>query len=121
LLRGGSNIINIVNGNNYHFEESTGILPTSGAGAIVMKNRTAPSTNVVDRFYMYSADIVTGNAAPHFRTEAGDVVKLYKETTAIGGPGYVDGVDDPIRKDTTINGYTLEQVVKALQNFGLLA
>jgi hypothetical protein len=81
----------------------------------------APTTSFTDGFKFYSADIVSGNAAPHFRTEAGDVVKLYKETTAIGGAGYVDGVDDPIRKDTTMNGYTLEQVVKALQNFGLLA
>jgi len=78
-LRGGSNMLNIVNGGNFHFEENSGTLATSGAGAIVMKNRTAPSTNVVDRFYMYSADIVAGNAAPHFRTENGSVIKLYKQ------------------------------------------
>jgi hypothetical protein len=81
----------------------------------------SPTLSAVDSFSFYSKDIVAGNAAPHFRTEAGNIIKLYTETTAIGGAGYVDGVDDPIRKDTTINGYTLDQVVKALQNFGLLA
>jgi hypothetical protein len=104
-----------------------GVIPTltnydlNARGVFYAQIGTAPTTLAANTFGMYSADIVAGNAAPHFRTEAGDVVKLYKETTAIGGAGYVDGVDDPIRKDTTMNGYTLEQVVKALQNFGLLA
>jgi hypothetical protein len=78
-LIGGSNRFNIINGGNFHFEEVSGVLATSGAGAIVMKNRIPPSTNVVDRFYLYSADIVAGNAAPHFRTENGSVIKLYKQ------------------------------------------
>jgi predicted small secreted protein len=101
LLRGGTNIINIISGNNYHFEESTGLLTTSGAGCIVMKNRTAPSTNVADRFYLYSADIVAGNAAPHFRTETGDIIKLYQQSSA--------GIT------------TVGQLVTVLQNLGLLS
>ena len=121
LLRGGSNILNIVNANNYHFEESTGTLPTSGAGAIVMKNRTAPSTNVQDRFYLYSADIVAGNAAPHFRTENGSVVKLYQQTTAVASATVVSGSGGNVKHDDTFDGYTVEQVVRALRNTGLLA
>lgn len=32
-----------------------------------------------DSFQQYSADIVAGNAAPHFRTENGSVIKLYRQ------------------------------------------
>jgi hypothetical protein len=76
-------------------------LSTSGAGAIVMKNRTAPSTNVQDRFYLYSADITAGNAAPHFRTENGNIIKLYQQSSA--------GIT------------TVGQLVTVLQNLGLLS
>jgi hypothetical protein len=120
-LIGGSNRFNIINGGNFHFEEGSGVLATSGAGAIVMKNRTAPSTNVVDRFYMYSADIVAGNAAPHFRTEAGDVIKLYKETTGVAAATLVGGGGTTLTDTDTFDGYTMQQVVKALRNLGILA
>lgn len=36
-------------------------------------------TGSTNSFQMYSADITSSNAAPHFRTEAGDIIKLYKE------------------------------------------
>ena len=101
FIRGGTNLLSIVNNNNFHFEESTGLLPTSGAGCIVMKNRTAPSTNVADRFYLYSADITAGNAAPHFRTENGNIIKLYQQSSA--------GIT------------TVAQLVTVLQNLGLLS
>jgi hypothetical protein len=42
-------------------------------------NGTAPNTNHTDIFKIYSADIVAGNAAPHFRTENGSIIKLYKQ------------------------------------------
>jgi hypothetical protein len=100
-LIAGSNRFNIINGGNFHFEETSGVLSTSGAGAIVMKNRTAPSTNVQDRFYLYSADIVAGNAAPHFRTENGNIIKLYQQSSA--------GI------------LTVPQLVTVLQNLGLLS
>jgi hypothetical protein len=32
-----------------------------------------------DQFDIYSADIVAGNAAPHFRTELGHIIKLYQQ------------------------------------------
>jgi hypothetical protein len=121
FLRGGTNIINIISSNNFHFEENSGTLPTTGAGCIVMKNRTAPSTNVQDRFYLYSADIVAGNAAPHFRTENGGIIKLYQETTAITAATLVSNLGTPLTDTDTIDGYTLKQVVKALRNLGILA
>lgn len=45
-------------------------------------NGVAPTTSKADEIKFYSADIVAGNAAPHFRTEVGDVIKLYKQSSA---------------------------------------
>jgi hypothetical protein len=50
-----------------------------GTGQVIMKSATAPTSNGVDQFHLYSADITAGNAAPHFRTENGSVIKLYKQ------------------------------------------
>lgn len=65
----------------------------TNATCFVMKNAsgylgigTAPNA-VADHFSMYSADIVAGNAAPHFRTENGDIQKIY----SIGGWGTPTG------------------------------
>jgi hypothetical protein len=38
-----------------------------------------PTGSFLDHFAMYSADIVAGNAAPHFRTENGSIIKLYQQ------------------------------------------
>lgn len=56
---------------------------TTSAGASMTNgfsilSGVAPSGNVTDAFQFYSADQTAGNAAPHFRTENGDVVKLFK-------------------------------------------
>jgi len=59
----------------------------SGTNVFMQHNGTAPSTNPTDRFLLYSSDIVAGNAAPHFRTENGDIVKLYR----VGGWGLPTG------------------------------
>jgi hypothetical protein len=56
---------------------------------------------VADHFSMYSADIVAGNAAPHFRTENGNIIKLYQQSSA--------GIT------------TVGQLVTVLQNLGLLS
>jgi hypothetical protein len=48
-------------------------------GAGLFQNVTAPTSAVTDNFHFYSNDIVAGNAAPHFRTEAGNTIKLYTE------------------------------------------
>ena len=56
------------------------------ACAFIMQNSlgyniygTIPSTCPINHFAMYSADITAGNAAPHFRTENGSIIKLYKQ------------------------------------------
>jgi hypothetical protein len=82
---------------------------------------TAPSTNITDAFQQYSADITAGNAAPHFRTENGAIVKVYQETTAVGASTLVGGGGTPLTDTDTFDGYTLKQIVKALRNQGLLS
>lgn len=52
-----------------------------------VKNGTAEPAGAVDAFQFYSKDIVAGNSAPHFRTENGDVLKLYKNTALTAADG----------------------------------
>jgi hypothetical protein len=70
---------------------------------------------------MYSADIVGGNAAPHFKTENGNVVKIYQETTGVGAATFVSNTSLIANDTATFDGYTIGQVVKALRNLGILA
>ena len=53
---------------------------TTATNTLTIHNGTIPNGNIVDAIQFYSADIVDGNTAPHFRTENGDVIKLYKQT-----------------------------------------
>jgi hypothetical protein len=55
---------------------------TSATNTIAIANGVAPTTSPADAFQQYSADITVGNAAPHFRTEVGDIIKLYKQSSA---------------------------------------
>lgn len=84
-------------------------------------NGVAPTTSKADEFKFYSADIVAGNAAPHFRTENGSIIKLYKETTSVASATLISNLGVPLTNTDTFDGYTLSQVVKALRNQGLLA
>lgn len=59
----------------------TSTFGTSATSTLAVANGTVPSTSPADEFQCYSKDITAGNAAPHFRTEAGDIVKLYKAGT----------------------------------------
>jgi hypothetical protein len=93
-----------------------------GGNTLVVRNHTSvPSTNIIDTFQQYSKDIVAGNAAPHFRTENGDIIKLYQETTAVAASTFVQNTGGTIHPTSTFDGYTIGQVVKALRNLGILA
>jgi hypothetical protein len=83
-------------------------------------NATNPTASVTDSYVQYSADVTAGNAAAHFRTENGAVIKLYQETTAVGNSTISIGGGSAVLDDTEFGGYTLRQVVKALQNQGIL-
>ena len=80
----------------------------TNAACYVMKNALGytgngiiPTGSPTDHFVMYSADIVAGNAAPHFRTENGNIIKLYRQSSA--------GIT------------TVADLVTVLTNLGLLA
>ena len=83
-------------------------------------NATNPSASITDSYIQYSADVTAGNAAPHFRTENGAVIKLYQETTAVGNAIIGTGGGNAVLDDTTFDGYTLRQLVRALRNQGIL-
>jgi hypothetical protein len=86
--------INTQTTKKYKFEANKGnfgigqmTFGTNGTNVLAMATAVAPTTSPVDCFQQYSADIVAGNAAPHFRTENGDIVKIY----SIGGWGTPTG------------------------------
>ena len=92
----------------------------SSNGFFSQLNATNPSASITDSYIQYSADVVAGNAAPHFRTENGAVVKLYQETTGVGNAIFSQGGGNAVLDDSTFDGYTLRQIVKALRNQGIL-
>jgi hypothetical protein len=106
---------------NFQLEQTSGIAQTSGEGGLSLKNGTAPTVSSADRFIQYSADITAGNAAPHFRTENGAIVKVYQETTAVVAATLVGGGGTTITDTDTFGGYTLQQIAQALKNLGILA
>jgi len=94
---------------------------TSATKTISVNSGTAPSTSPTDAFQLYSADITAGNAAPHFRTENGGIIKLYQQTTGVTSATYIGGAGTGLTDSDTFDGYTIAQIVKALRNAGLLA
>ena len=74
----------------------------------------APTTSPADMFQMYSADIQAGEAAPHFRTEHGDVIKLYQQALIADPAGQANDLDSEAR--TAINA-----ILDLLENNGLMA
>jgi len=106
---------------NLALQDSSARRPSAGARSVIMLSNGTASTNVQDTFQMYAADITAGNAAPHFQTENGNVIKIYRETTAVGSASLVSNLGTPITSTDTFDGYTLQQIVKALRNFQQLA
>ena len=98
-----------------------GTLGTTADRVIAVGNGTSPTTSTSDNFQFWSSDITAGNAAPHFRTENGSVIKLYQETTSVGDATFVANTGNNIKEDSTFDGYTVKQVVQALKNLGILA
>jgi len=92
----------------------------SATNTITIHSGTTPTTNITDAFQQYSADITAGNAAPHFRTENGSIVKIYQETTGVTSSTLVSNGGTTITDTDTFDGYTLQKVVKALRNLGIL-
>ena len=133
MATGGSNPLEITNGTHTVTLATLGTfissnllvgastIGTSSTNTIAVASGTAPSSSATDIFHLYAADVTAGNAAPHFRTENGAVIKLYQETTAVGNSTISVGGGNSVLDDTEFDGYTLRQLVKALRNQGILA
>jgi hypothetical protein len=99
-------------------------LGTDAAKSVGVGTGTPPSTSPTDAFQLYSADITAGNAAPHFRTEAGDIVKLYKQVLAADlKENYTTGeLDSEAEVIAAVNATNakINDLIGALINTGLL-
>jgi hypothetical protein len=51
-----------------------------------------PTSSLSDGYIQYSADITAGNATPHFRTEAGNIIKLYTQAAVTSSQGIADAL-----------------------------
>jgi hypothetical protein len=118
--------------NLFGFDTTTKNVTVFGSSAIaggnsgdsvmwVRSGTSTPSASFADMFGLYSADITAGNAAPHFRTENGAIVKVYQETTAVVAAAFVSNTSLIVDDSATYGGYTMGQVVAALKAQGLLA
>jgi hypothetical protein len=108
------------NGQNLYLSTSPNTAIKTWQKSFWIQNGVPPDESLVDHFAMYSNDITANNAAPHFRTENGAIVKLYQETTGVVESTLVSGGGTTLTDTDTFDGYTLKQIVKALKNQGLL-
>lgn len=65
----------------------TAVSTTLNTRETIWTSQAAGATALVDAFKLYSADIAAGNAAPHFETENGDIVKLFRGATIADAAG----------------------------------
>lgn len=86
---------------------------SSTAGVITLSNVAAPGTPAADTCVMYAFDQAPGNSAPHFKTEAGDIVKLYRQSAIVNATG---GATIDAEARTAINA-----ALAVLRNLGLIA
>jgi len=71
------------NGRNIYFTDTPNTSIAAHSFTLFQKSGTPPSASLTDCIAMYSADVIAGNAAPHFRTEAGHIIKLYRQDTSV--------------------------------------
>lgn len=87
---------------------------TNADSVFAIATGTAPTTSPADCFQMYSADIGAGNAAPHFRTENDEIIRLYQQALIADPAGQANDLDSEAR--TAINA-----ILDLLENNGLMA
>lgn len=95
---------------------------TNSVNVFAQGNGTAPTTDIANQYQLYSADIVAGNAAPHFRTEVGDIIKLFKAAalTAVDATA-INATYDATEEAVLNNVRTrLNEIEALLQANGLL-
>jgi hypothetical protein len=98
----------------------TGVSTTINTRETIWTSQAAAAIALVDSFKLYSADIIAGNAAPHFETEVGDIIKLYSNTTAIAASAFVANTSLIADDTATFGGFTIGQMQAAMLANGLL-
>lgn len=89
-----------------------GAIPTydTGVGVFALQNATTPPAGGdADMTIMYAADIIAGNSAPHFMTENGAIIKLYRDT------GWTLPTGTPSKAGFATSTATLTQVAETLK------
>lgn len=119
VASGRGDLLLLKSGGNVGVGQST--FGTSASRVIGIGTGTAPASAPADAAQLYSADQAAGNACIHAMTENGAIIKLYKETTGVTEAAFVENAGGTaVNVDSTFGGYTLQQIVQALQNQGLL-
>lgn len=80
---------------------------------ILIGSGSAPTSNITDSFQMWGQDQTGGNCAPHFKTEDGDIIRLY-QSTVVNPPTGGGTVDAEAR--LAVSG-----VIQALKDMGFIA
>jgi hypothetical protein len=109
------------NGNGGISFQANDKIVVDGFNSAWKNSSSTPSTNIADHCRLYADDQVAGNSCLHTRTENGAIVKLYQETTGVASSTFVENTGNNVKEDSTFDGYTVAQVVKALRNLGILA
>lgn len=65
---------------------------TNATKTAVIYSGVSPTTSPAAAFQLYSSASIAGNAAPHFRTEAGNVIKLYTQSPVTSSQGIADAL-----------------------------
>ena len=83
-------------------------------------NINAITLNATGTTVSNSTVVIVSNFYQETRNDQGEIIKLYKETTAVAASTLVSNLGVPLTDTDTFDGYTLKQIVKALRNQGLL-
>lgn len=102
-----------VGGRVYLFRSNRSVTTTLGIRTVVISSAIQdPTATDIDTAIMFIKDIVAGNAAPHFMTENGSIVRLFQST---GG-----GVASAGGTYTSTEQAMLQKVYDVLRSTGLL-
>jgi hypothetical protein len=63
-----------------------------GRHTLLIETGSAPTTSSANSFIFYSSASSAGNAAPHFRTENGSIIKLYQQSAVTSSQGLADAL-----------------------------
>jgi hypothetical protein len=65
---------------------------TTATNTLTIHTGSIPASNILNAFQLYSSASIVGNAVPHFRTGAGNIVKLYSQGPVTSSQGIADAL-----------------------------